>query len=185
METLNVEQERGRIGVFGASNWRVERMVEAGYAAEHGLNGFALSSPGLSLPRPVTTYYPGTLFADDVTRRWHEATRFPLLAWAPLAAGFVSGGFDPDDRSDGYVAQVYYSDDNFERVRRAGELGREKGATALQIALAFVLCQPYPVVGLVGASTAGHLIEALGAVDIELTTDELRYLDLTSAVTTA
>jgi aryl-alcohol dehydrogenase-like predicted oxidoreductase len=185
IEALNLEQERGRIDVFGASNWSVGRMIEANrYAAEHGLNGFVLSSPGLSLPRPVATYYPGTLFADDDTRRWHEATHFPLLAWASLAAGFVSGRFDPGDRSDDYVARVYYSDANFERVRRAGELGREKSATGLQIALAFVLNQPFPVAGLVGSSTLGHLTEALGAVDIELSADELLYLDLAEAVRT-
>jgi aryl-alcohol dehydrogenase-like predicted oxidoreductase len=183
IEALNIEQDRGRIGVFGASNWSIGRMVEANdYAAEQGLNGFALSSPGLSLPRPAATYYPGTLFADDDTRRWHETRQFPLLAWASLAAGFVSGRFDPHDRSDDYVAQVYYSDDNFERVRRAGELAREKGATALQVALAFVLCQPFPVVGLVGSSTVDHLSEAQGAVDIELTTEELLYLDLAESV---
>jgi 1-deoxyxylulose-5-phosphate synthase len=99
LETLNEERARGRIKAFGASNWTVERLAEADrYAADHGLVGFAASSPGLSLPRPVAMQFPGTLFADDNTRRWHAESGMPVLAWTSLAAGFASGRFHPDDQ---------------------------------------------------------------------------------------
>src|SRR4030067_596229 len=71
VEALNQEQTRGRIRAFGASNWRVERIAEANvYAAQHGRNGFVISSPSLSLARPARMYFPGTLFADEATREW-------------------------------------------------------------------------------------------------------------------
>ncbi len=179
VEALNQEQARGRVRAFGASNWRVERIAEAnGYAAQHGLNGFVISSPGLSLARPVKMYYPGTLFADDATRQWHRARQFPLLAWASLAAGFTSGRFKPDDPSDDYVTQVYYSEENFERLRRAQELGTRKNATLLQVGLAYVLHQAFPVVALVGPTTVVNLNEALGALQVELTPKEMEFLDL-------
>ena len=181
VEALNQEQTRGRVRAFGASNWRVERIAEANeYAEQHGMNGFVISSPGLSLARPVKMYYPGTLFADDATRQWHRAYQFPLLAWASLAAGFMSGKFKPDDPSDDYVTQVYYSEENFERLRRAQELGTRKNATLLQIGLTYVLHQAFPVVALIGPTTVSNLNSALGAVNVELTLEEMQFLDLTT-----
>jgi 1-deoxyxylulose-5-phosphate synthase len=179
METLTEEQERGRIKVFGASNWSVERIAEANaFAARNGLNGFAVSSQGLSLARPTVMRYPGTLFADDAIRQWHQTTGFPLLAWSAQSAGLLLGQ-SPSDAPDD--ARAYISDENFERLRRAQELGEAKNATGLQVALAYVLLQPFPVVGLVGPSSVSHLEEALGGLDVDLTPEEIEYLDLERA----
>ena len=148
------------------------------YAADHGLAGFAASSPGLSLPRPVAMQFPGTLFADDDTRRWHAETRLPVLAWTSLAAGFASGHFRPDDEDVDESTRAFFSEDNFERMRRAEEVAEAHDASALQVALAFVLGQDFPVVALVGPSRVENLDGTLGALEVELTADEMRYLDL-------
>ena len=179
LETLNDEKARGRIKAFGASNWTVKRLDEANqYAAEHGLTGFAASSPGLSLPRPVEMQFPGTLFADDDTRRWHAETRLPVLAWTSLAAGFASGRFRPNDTDVDESTRAFFSEDNFERMRRAQKVAERHDASALQVALAFVLSQDFPVVALVGPSKVENLNGALGALEVELTADEMRHLDL-------
>src|SRR5262245_27031376 len=53
IDALKQELESGRIRAFGVSNWRVERIARANqYAAQHGLNGFVVSSPNLSLAEP-------------------------------------------------------------------------------------------------------------------------------------
>jgi 1-deoxyxylulose-5-phosphate synthase len=179
LEALNEEKESGRIAAFGASNWTVERIASANeYAGDHGLTGFAASSPGLSLPRPVEMQFPGTLFADDDTRRWHADTRMPVLAWTSLAAGFATGRFQPDDTDVDESTKAFFSADNFERMRRAEEVAELRNVSALQVALAFVLRQAYPVVALVGPSKVENLHGALGALEVELTPDEMRYLDL-------
>ena len=179
LEALNGEKASGRIAAFGASNWTVERIAAANqYATEQGLTGFAASSPGLSLPRPVEMQFPGTLFADDDTRRWHAETKLPVLAWTSLAAGFASGRFRPDDREVDETTRAFFSEDNFERMRRAEEVADRRNASALQVALAFVLSQDFPVVALVGASKVENLNGTLGALEVELTADEIRYLDL-------
>jgi len=179
IETLNQEQERGRIRAFGASNWHVERLTEANqYAATHGLNGFVISSPSLSLPHPKKMLFPGTLFADEATRKWHHTGQFPLLAWSALATGFMSGKFKPDEATDGNVTQVYYSDENFERLRRAQELAARKNVSVAQIGLAYVLQQAYPVIALVGPTTLNNLADAFGSLNVALSLEELEYLDL-------
>jgi 1-deoxyxylulose-5-phosphate synthase len=179
LEALNEEKESGRIAAFGASNWTVERIALANeYAAEHGLTGFAASSPGLSLPRPVEMQFPGTLFADEDTRRWHVDTQLPVLAWTSLGAGFASGHFRPDDTDVDESTRAFFSEDNFERMRRAEEVAKRRNASALQVALAFVLSQEFPVVALVGPSKVENLDGTLGALEVELSAEELRYLDL-------
>ncbi len=179
LEALNEEKASGRIDAFGASNWTVERIASANeYAADHGLTGFAASSPGLSLPRPVEMQFPGTLFADDDTRRWHAETKLPVLAWTSLAAGFASGRFRPDDTDVDESTRAFFSEVNFERMRRAEEVADRRNASALQVALAFVLSQDFPVAALVGPSKVENLHGALGALEVELTPDEMRYLDL-------
>ena len=178
IEELNQQQAHGLIRGFGASNWRVERIAEANqYAAQHDLNGFVVSSPSLSLPHPKKMLFPGTLFADETTRRWHETEQFPLLAWSALATGFMSGKYKPDDLSNESVAQVYYSEDNFERLQRAQEVAASKNVTVAQIGLAYVLQQAFPVIALVGPTTLNNLDDALGAL-VELNPEELEYLDL-------
>ncbi len=182
LDALNDAKEEGLIGAFGASNWTIDRIEAANqYAVDHALEGFVVNSPGLSLARPTEMYFPGTLFADDATRRWHTDHQFPMLAWSTLAAGFAGGRMGPDEDAevDGVIG-VYFSDDNFERRHRAEELGLSSGLTALQVALAFVLSQPYPTVALVGTSQVPNLNEALGAVEVDLTEQEMAYLDLKS-----
>ena len=179
IDALNQEQRRGRIRAFGASNWHVERVAEANqYAKDQGLNGFVISSPSLSLAKPTKMLFPGTLFADEATRQWHRNYQFPLLAWSSLATGFMSGKYKPDDTNNENATQVYYADENFERLRRAQALAALKNVTVAQIGLAYVLEQAFPIIALVGPTSISNLDIAFGALDVELNLEEMEYLDL-------
>ena len=179
VEALNQEQASGRIKAFGVSNWRVERIAEANeYTSQHELNGFVISSPSLSLAQPKKMLFPGTLFADEGIRQWHRTHQLPLLAWSSLATGFMSGKFKPNEPADKSMTQVYYSEENFERLRRAQELAALKSITVAQIALAYVLGQAFPVIALVGPTTLSNLDDALGALNVELNLEEMEYLEL-------
>jgi aryl-alcohol dehydrogenase-like predicted oxidoreductase len=179
IEALNMERAAGRIRAFGGSNWRVERIAEANaYAAAHGLAGFAVSSPNLSLARPNVPVWPGCLSAADADRAWHSATQLPLVSWSSQARGFLSGQFLPTDTSDAEMVRVWYSEANFARLQRATELGRRYGVGPIVIALAYVLNQPFPTIALVGPANAAELDDSLQALEIQLTPEELAYLDL-------
>ena len=73
-----------------------------------------------------------------------DERQIPLFPWSSQARGFFTGRAHPDDRSDAELVRCYYSDDNFERLRRADELGDDLGVAATAIALAYVLNQPFP-----------------------------------------
>jgi aryl-alcohol dehydrogenase-like predicted oxidoreductase len=174
LETLNEHLRAGRIRVFGASNWTSARLDEAArYAAEHGLETFALSSPGLSLAEHLAEPWPGAISAHDpASLAWYRRTQLPVMAWSAQGGGFFAGRTGPE------VDRVYAGARNRERLRRAEELGGDKGFTANQIALAWVLHQPFPTYAIIGPRTVEELRASVAAVEVELAPEEVRWLDL-------
>jgi aryl-alcohol dehydrogenase-like predicted oxidoreductase len=174
VECLNEHVAAGRIRAFGVSNWTCPRIDEANaYAAAHGLAGVRCSSPHLSLATQNEEHWPGTLSANDpAIHAWHERTQMPLFAWSAQARGFFAG------HASESVERVYDNADNRERRRRAQVVGDRVGATPSQVALAWVLAQPFPVYAVVGARTVAQLEEAMGALAVSLTDEDLRWLDL-------
>ena len=180
MEILNAHQRAGRVRAFGASNWTIERIEAANaYAREHGLTAFAAVSNNFSLARMVEPPWAGCLSASDAaSRAWLTKTQTPLLPWSSQARGFFTDRARPDDRSDAELARCWYSDDNFRRLERVDELARRRGVLPINIALAYVLCQPFPTFPLIGPRTLSETRTSLPALDIDLTPDELRWLNL-------
>jgi 1-deoxyxylulose-5-phosphate synthase len=174
VEALNEHAAAGRIRYFGGSNWTTERLEEANaYAAWNGLQGFAASSPGLSLAEPRDNPWPDTVFARSrEAREWYRRTQLPLFAWSSQAGGFFAG------RRDELVDRVYLDERNLERLRRAEELGTRKGASANEVALAWVLHQPFPAYAIIGPRSPSELHASLAGLDVELTDAEVRWLDL-------
>jgi aryl-alcohol dehydrogenase-like predicted oxidoreductase len=180
VEALNEHRRAGRIRAFGGSNWSPERLDQANaYAESHGLQGFSASSPNLSLAVQQDVIWDGCLsVSDPSTRAWYERTRMPLFAWSSQARGFFTGRYSPDDLEDETMVRVYYNDANWERYRRATELGKQRGFTANQVALAWVLHQPFPTYALIGPATVEELRSSVAALDLELAAEEVRWLNL-------
>ncbi|MAE18632.1 aldo/keto reductase, partial [Candidatus Poribacteria bacterium] len=63
---------------------------------------------------------------------------------------------------------------------RAQQLGQEKGCTAIQVALAYVMHQPFPTFPIFGPVNLDELNSSLGAVGVELTEKEMQWLNLES-----
>ena len=81
------------------------------------------------------------------------------------------------ERSDSDVHRVYDSPENRRRLVRAEDLARRRGTTPGRIALAYVLNQAFPVVGLIGPECVSELTDTLHAADISLDADEVNYLE--------
>jgi len=174
VEVLNEHRCARRIGAFGASNWTTQRLEEANaYAHAHDLDAFTCSSPGLSLAQQLEPPWLDCVAADDApSRGWYERTGMPVFAWSSQAAGFFAGVAGPD------VGRVYGSEANNERLRRATELGARLGHTANAVALAWVLAQPFPTYAIIGPRTVEELHRSVAALEIGLTPEESRWLNL-------
>lgn len=178
VEALNEEIHSGTIRAYGGSNWSTERLQAANdYAAAHGLMGMAASSPQFSLPTPKEPFFPGTTYLDEQGRRWHRASRLPVLAWSSLGRGFVKYG-QPGDESRPDLVRTFYSDENFEKLKRADQVAVRYGRSRAEIALAYVIGQDFPSVALVGPGSAAHAKECAQVADLRLTKDEMDWLDL-------
>ncbi len=97
---------------------------------------------------------------------------------AQQARGFFSGRFSPEEPADPEIVRVYYREDNWECLRRARETAARHGCSPTQVALAWVLGQPLEIFALIGPRTLAETRTALPALDVALTPDELRWLNL-------
>jgi aryl-alcohol dehydrogenase-like predicted oxidoreductase len=84
----------------------------------------------------------------------------------------------PNDRSDAKLVRCWYSEDNFQRLERTKEMAHKLGVLPINIALAYVLCQPFPTFPLIGPRTLAETRTAFQALDIKLTPQDLRWLNL-------
>ncbi len=181
VECLNEHLAAGRIRAFGGSNWTHHRIDEANaYAAAHGLQGFVASSPHLALAVAKEKGARGVvqLSGDTTALAWYRERQFPVFVWSSQARGFFSGRFAPDAPNDPSMVRVYYSEDNWERLRRAREVAARHGCTPTQVALAWVLHQPLNVFALIGPHTVPHLEDCLGALEVHMTPEEIAWLNL-------
>jgi len=106
------------------------------------------------------------------------------VAYSPLGRGFLSGRFkSPADfpEDDFRKNHPRFQGENFEKnIKLVGEveaMAREKGCTAAQLALAWVLAQGEDIVPIPGTKHIRYLDENIGALDVNLTSDELERLD--------
>ena len=175
LDALDEHRRAGLIRAYGASNWATARLDAAQeWAANNGVTPFAVSSPNLSLAAPVIPPWPDCVTAADPdSLAWYARTELPLMAWSPLARGYFAN--DPIT-TDPEVVAVFDSPQNRRRRKRAQNLGSELGVTANEVALAWVLHQPFPSFAVVGARTAAQLESDAMAVELALTPKQLDYL---------
>jgi len=107
-----------------------------------------------------------------------------LIPWSPLARGFLAGnrrGADKGEtaraRTDDFAHRLYYADSDFRIVDRVVGLAQARGVAPAQIALAWVLHKPGVTAPIVGASKMEQLEQAVAAIDITLTAEELSSLE--------
>jgi len=106
-----------------------------------------------------------------------------FVAYSPLGRGFLSGTIDGSERlaaDDFRRHNPRFQGDNLasnlELVRQVQDIASEKGVTASQLALAWVLAQGDDVVPIPGTKRRSYLEENVAADGIELTADELRRI---------
>ncbi len=106
-----------------------------------------------------------------------------FVPYSPLGRGFLSGRFSSPDELDENDFRRYgprFTGDNLQAnlrlAERVGELAAEKGVTAGQLALAWVLHRGEHVVPIPGTKRVSYLEENLAAADVELTEEEVERI---------
>jgi aryl-alcohol dehydrogenase-like predicted oxidoreductase len=183
IENLNEMVRQQKISAFGASNWSAKRIEEAQiFAGQNGLQGFCASSPHASLANWVREPWPGCVSLAGPSRRdekkWYMERQFPVLAWSPLAGGFLADS--NDTLVPGTNHPSYSSTENVEKRNRTKAIGVRRHATASQIALAYLFSQPLNLFSVVSSTRMCHLQSNIAALDITLSPGERSWLELES-----
>ena len=107
-----------------------------------------------------------------------------FVAYSPLGRGFLTGQFKTFDdlAADDYRRNSpRFQGDNFQKnldlVRRVGEMAKQKGCKSSQLALAWVLAQGDDIVPIPGTKRRKYLEENVGAINLQLTPEDLRRID--------
>jgi aryl-alcohol dehydrogenase-like predicted oxidoreductase len=163
----------------------IAEMVKAGYVRYVGL-----SEVGPETIRRAHAVHPISDLQIEyaLVSRSPEAKIFPVLeelgigvtAYGVLSRGLLSGS-TPSGPGDIRVRFPRFSGANLARNRTLVDLLRglaaARGVTATQMAIAWVLAKGATIVPVVGARTRSQLAESLGALDVDLSPDEVRRLE--------
>jgi len=123
--------------------------------------------------------------------RHEEANVLPLCAaegvgvlpWSPLAGGFLTGKYSRDRQpesgraaTDDYTARRF-TEENWAVLDAVRDIADEKGATPAQVSLAWLLHKEVVTAPIIGPRKTEHLEENVGALDVELTDEELSRIE--------
>jgi aryl-alcohol dehydrogenase-like predicted oxidoreductase len=155
---------------------------------------FGLSEPGANTIRRAHAIQPVTAVQSEYSLFWRgpEEEILPVLEelgigfvpFSPLGAGFLTGKIDENtkfDSSDFRNLVPRFTPEarkaNQALVDLVGKVAKQKKATSAQVALAWLLAQKPWIVPIPGTTKLHRLDENIGAVSVELTSDDLREID--------
>ena len=102
-----------------------------------------------------------------------------VIPWSPLARGRLARPWDEvtaRSETDDF-GKVLYQPDDAVIVERVGEIAAERGVPMAQVATAWILSKPVVTAPIIGATKPHHLDDAVAAVDLELTPEEIARLE--------
>ena len=107
-----------------------------------------------------------------------------LIPWSPMARGFFAGdrkrgggGETARANSDPFANNLYFREEDFLVADCAAEVAKAHSVSGSQIALAWILHKPYVHSPIIGATKMDHLDQAIAALDIKLSEEEIRKLE--------
>lgn len=186
VDIVSAYAEKGWIQRLGVSNWKADRIREANaYAQAHGKRGFAISQIqwSLAVTTPEDWDDPTIVCMNETEYAWYQANRFPVMCYSSQAKGMFSKIIE--GRMDSVPPKIQrhlFSPENLARVERCRTLCRTRGSNAAGVCLAYLAGAPFPVIPIVGCSSATQLKDTLHDADIVLQPDEMDFLNGVPAV---
>ena len=186
---MKVAKRQGKIRIFGVSNWTDERIREANaYAADHGLEGFAVSSPNFGLAQQVEDPWGGDCVTisgpeNEAARAWYAETQMPVIAYSSLGRGFFSGKFKSGDYEgakkamDGAAQKGYLYEANMQRLAVAEEIAERDGVTVPEVAMEYIFSTPLNVFAIVSSSNPARMRTNIAAAGRKLSAEDVQRLE--------
>jgi voltage-dependent potassium channel beta subunit len=176
-ETISVMDDligAGKVNYWGTSVWTAAQLERANAAAKE-----------MGAHKPIVEQPMYNMFS-----RYIELEIMPVAkthgmgftVWSPLAQGLLTGKYNdgiPED-SRGAKSEMMkniLTDEYLSKVRKLGEIASSQDITTSQLALSWILRRPEISAAIVGATKPEHVVESVGASDVELSSDILEQIE--------
>ena len=174
LEALHDLVKAGKVRYIGASSMSVWQFAKSLYAADaHGWTRF------VSMQNHLNLIY-----------REEEREMLPLCAaegigvipWSPMARGRLTRDWSESTRrleTDEYARTLYRATEDADRkvAERVAEVAKARGVPRAQVALGWLLAKPVVTAPIIGASKPHHLTDAVAAISLNLSKDEIATLE--------
>jgi len=176
MEALHDIVRAGKVRYIGASSMYAWQFATAQFTAElHSWTKFV----------SMQNHY--NLIYREEEREMIPLTQsmgVGLIPWSPLARGFLAGnrtrqngGETTRSQTDTLADAFYFTDVDFDIVDRLKVVAERVGKSPAQTALAWMLHKPYITAPIIGATKLYQLDDALEALEIKLTPEDIQELE--------
>jgi aryl-alcohol dehydrogenase (NADP+) len=176
LEALNDVVRAGKARYIGASSmyaWQFMKMLAASRA--NGWSPFVSMQPQYNLVYREEAREMLPLCLDQGVG---------VIPWSPLARGFLAGGRKkPGEgeteraRTDEFSPRLYYTEADHKVVDALTTISGGRGVSNMQLALAWALRHPAVTAPIIGTSKPDHLKDAIAALSIKLTEQEVKALE--------
>ncbi|QTH24995.1 aldo/keto reductase (plasmid) [Rhizorhabdus wittichii] len=169
---------QGLVRYVGVSNWRAAKIAKAlGVSAAARYARF----------ETLQAFY--SIAGRDIEREHVHLLKdeqMGLMVWSPLAGGLLSGKFGPgssspeDARRSNFDYPIVDMDRAWACITEMRRIGDAQGVSVARIALAWLLAKSHVTSVIIGAKRLDQLEDNLGAVDVQLSAEDLASLDAVS-----
>jgi aryl-alcohol dehydrogenase-like predicted oxidoreductase len=175
MEALHDIVKAGKARYIGASSMYSWQFAQAQYTADlNGWTRFVSMQPHYNL-----------LYREEEREMipFCIDQKIAVIPWSPLARGLLTGKRSKERneteraKTDAFGKKLYGEDTDFAIVDRVSEIAAEKGLPNAQVALAWMLTKPAITAPIIGASKVGHLEDAVAALSVELSNEDIKKLE--------
>ena len=196
IDVLNEEKNKGRIKIFGGSNWTLSRFKEANnWAEENNKVKFSVLNNNLALCKMIKPLWDGCISSNDQEiLTYLESTKTAHLSWSSQGRGYFlpdeitqqieekitideSSWRQPGEHSSGPLS-CFDSEENRERKSRAIDLAKKLNTDSQNIAGAWPLNLDFPSFALIGPRIISEIDSSLKNLDLELTKEQVNWLNL-------
>jgi aryl-alcohol dehydrogenase-like predicted oxidoreductase len=177
MRALEDLVRSGKVRYIGASSMYAYQFARAQHVADlHGWTGFVSMQNHYNLIYREEEREMLRLCAEE---------GIGVIPWSPLARGFLIGNRKPEGKSgettraksDTYAKNMYYAEEDFKIVAEVSAVAKAREVSNAQVALAWLLSKPVVSAPIIGATKMGHLTDAVAAVELQLTDEEIARLE--------
>jgi aryl-alcohol dehydrogenase-like predicted oxidoreductase len=174
LEALNDVVRAGKARYIGASSMYAWQFAKALYTSDlHSWARFVSMQPHYNLIYREEEREMLPLCQDQ---------KIAVIPWSPLARGLLTRkptkerNETPRAQTDAFSKRLY-SDEDLKIAQRVSEVAEAHGLPMAQVAIAWMLSKPVVTAPIVGATRPNHLEDAVAAVSVQLTPEEIKHME--------